>query len=104
MKIRNLLVAAALAVGSLGFAAVGHAARVIDIDVGVAPPPERVEVVPAPREGYLYEPGHYEWNGAEYVWIQGQFIRDREGHEWHPYVLEHRGDRWHFRGGHWDDD
>ncbi len=104
MKFRNLAVAIALAVGSLGFAAVGQAARYVDVDVGVAPPPERVEVVPAPREGYIYEPGHYEWNGAEYVWIGGQFIPDREGHEWHPYVLEHHGDRWHFRAGHWDDD
>ena len=104
MNIRNLAAAVVLAVGSLGFAAVAQAERVYDVEIGVAPPPPRVEIVPAPREGYIYEPGHYVWNGSEYVWTDGQFIQYREGHEYHPSMLERRGDRWHFRTGHWDDD
>jgi hypothetical protein len=104
MKTRNLVAAMALAAGSLGFAAVGQAAKYVEFEVAVPPPPERVEVVPAPRAGYTYEPGHYAWNGSAYVWIDGQFIRNREGHEYHPYVLEREGEKWRFRSGHWDDD
>ena len=103
MKLRNIVAALTLAVGSLGFAAVGQAAKFVDVEIGVAPPVERVEVVPAPREGYIYERGHYAWNGSAYVWTDGQFIQRREGHEWRPYVLERRGERWHYQAGYWDD-
>jgi hypothetical protein len=104
MNVRNIVGALMLTVGSLGFAAVGQAAKFIDVEIGVAPPAARVEVAPAPREGYIYEPGHYAWNGSAYVWVDGQFLRSREGHEWRPYVLERRGERWHYRAGHWDDE
>lgn len=104
MKISKLVVAAMLAAGSLGFAAASQAERYVDVEVAVPPPPDRVEIVPAPREGYIYEPGHYVWNGSAYVWSDGQFIRNREGHTWHRYTIEHDGDRWHYRAGHWDDD
>jgi hypothetical protein len=104
MNVRNIVTALALAIGAFGFAAVGQAAKFIDVEIGVAPPAERVEVVPAPREGYVYERGHYVWNGSAHVCTDGQFIARREGHEWRPSVLERRGERWHYRGGHWDDE
>src|SRR2546430_12951868 len=78
MKLRNIVATLTLAVGSLGFAAVGQAAKFVDVEIGVAPPAERVEVVPAPREGYDYEKGHYVWNGSAYVWTDGQFIQYRD--------------------------
>ena len=82
----------------------GNAARVVELEIGTAPPPPRVEVVPEPREGFIYERGHYEWDGQRYVWVEGKFIEKREDHKWRPYVLEPRGEKWHFRAGHWDDD
>src|SRR6516165_9829022 len=103
MKIRSIVVALAMALSTLGIAATANA-KVIDLEIGTAPPPDRVEVVPAPRPGYIYERGHYIVEGDRYVWHEGQFIREREGHRYEPYVLEHHGDRWHYRGGHWDDD
>ena len=105
MNFRILVTTLMLAIGALGFVAKGHAARVIDLEIGVAPPPPRAEVViPEPREGYIVERGHYGWSGNQYVWIEGQYIPRREGHEWRSYTLEPRGDRWHYRAGHWDDD
>jgi hypothetical protein len=41
---------------------------------------------------------------GRYVWSEPRWIREREGHHYTPYVLEKHGDRWHYRGGHWDDD
>jgi hypothetical protein len=104
MNTRMMIAVLTLASGALGLATVGQAARIVDVEIGVAPPPPVVEVVPPPREGYVFEPGHYGWDGRQYVWIGGQFIPDRTGHAWQPYVIEQRGERWHFRAGHWDDD
>ena len=103
MSIRRQIGIAALSLGLLGTAAVGQAA-VKEIEITVAPPADRVEVVPAPREGYIYERGHYVYDGQQYVWNEGKFIRHREGHVYTPYALEHRGEKYYFRPGHWDDD
>jgi hypothetical protein len=93
MKTKSLIAALALAAGSVGIAGVAYA-RVVDIEIGVAPPPARVEVVPAPREGYVYEKGHYETaDGQTYVWVEGRYFPNREGHIWHPYVMERSGEQ-----------
>ena len=104
MKIRSMLAALAMALGFFGVAATANADRIVEFEIGTAPPPERVEVVPAPRPGYIYERGHYTVEGDRYVWVEGRFIREREGHHYEPYVLERHGERWHYRSGHWDDD
>ena len=47
----------------------------------VAPPP-RAELVPAPpqsRVPLIWRPGHYDWDGARYVWVPGEWV-DRAGH------------------------
>jgi len=35
-----------------------------------------VAVQPAPREGYIWSPGHWEWNGRRHVWVAGHWIAD----------------------------
>lgn len=35
-----------------------------------------VQAFPAPREGYIWAPGHYESQGDRQVWIDGQWILD----------------------------
>jgi hypothetical protein len=104
MKIRSIVAALAIAAGTMGLATTAYADKVVEFEIGVAPPAERVEVVPAPRPGYIYERGHYVVEGDKYVWHEGRFIQEREGHHWQPYVLERHGDRWVYRSGHWDDD
>ena len=72
-----------------------------EIYVNIAPPAPRYEVVPAPRTGYVWVPGFWDWRGNHHVWIKGHYERERHGYHWHPnrwvesnghYVLE-RG-RW----------
>jgi hypothetical protein len=107
MKMRSLIAALTMAVGTFGIATATHAARVVEVEIGVAPPappPNVVVVEPVPREGFIYEPGHYGWDGQRYVWIEQQYVPNREGHHWRRYTLERSGDRWHYRAGHWDDD
>ena len=102
MSIRNKIGIVALSLGLLGTATVAQAAK--EIEITIAPPADRVEVVPAPRDGFIYERGHYMYDGKQYVWNEGKFIRQREGHVYTPYALERRGEKYYFRPGHWDDD
>ena len=103
MKIRKTVGGMAVALGLLGTATLGIAAPA-EIQIRVAPPADRVEVVPAPRPGYIYERGHYNWDGNRYVGQEGRFLKEREGHKYTPYVFEKRGDVYYYRKGHWDDE
>ena len=76
----------------------------VDVEIGVAPPPDREAVVPAPRAGYVYERPHYVWDGNAYVWSDGRYIEERKGHVYVQPQIEHRGEHWLFHRGHWDDD
>ena len=52
-------------------------------EAGPMPPP------PGPAAGFVLEPGHWQWNGARYVWVGRHWIAARAG-----YV--------HFVPGHWN--
>jgi hypothetical protein len=101
MKIRNTVGTLALAAGLLGTATVGIAAPV-EIEIRTAPPADRVEVVPAPRPGFVFEKGHYQYDGEKYVWQEGQFFKEREGQKYIPYAFEKRGDLYYYRPGYWE--
>lgn len=84
----------------------------VNIVIGNAPPPPRYEVVPGPRNGYVWIPGYWDWNGYQHVWNPGYWERTRSGYfyeapRWYQgpsgWVLErggwHSGDRraWEYR-------
>jgi len=98
---RTIVIGAMLAIGATAIPVAGRAAR-LDIDIQVAPPPDRVERVPAPRPGYIWAPGYYRWDHGHHVWSGGRWMHERRGHHWVPSRWEHRGDRWHFEEGRWD--
>lgn len=52
-----------------------------------APPPPRAEVVPPPRAGYAWDPGHWRWEGGGYRWVPGHWAA--------------RGPNWRWVPGHW---
>src|SRR5206468_6316324 len=74
--------------------------------IEVAPPPPQVEVVPAPRPGYVWAPGYWAWEGGRHVWVAGRWIPVHRGYYWVPdRWVEYRGPRgphWHFEPGHWE--
>ena len=44
-------------------------------------PPPRAEQVPVPPRSdvvQIWQPGHYDWTGATYVWMPGEWV-DRAG-------------------------
>jgi hypothetical protein len=65
------------------FLTVGAANAQIVVRIG-PPPPRPVEVVPAPREGFVWVHGHYAHpphRGA--VWYPGEWREEQGGHVWH---------------------
>ncbi|MDE2238769.1 MAG: YXWGXW repeat-containing protein [Rhodospirillales bacterium] len=70
----------------------------------MAPPPLRMgpPLPPLPGPGFIWVPGHWNWNGIRYHWVRGHYVRRRAG--WHHWVTGHwaviRG-AWRWVPGHW---
>jgi hypothetical protein len=73
-----------------------------DHEIMTAPPEVVVEVVPAPRIGFVWVPGYWGWEGRRHVWLPGRWLAERPGHVWVRERWERRGRGWHFETGHWD--
>ena len=71
------------------------------VDVHVGPPPPRHEAVPAPRAGYVWAPGYWDWRGHRHVWVNGHWERARHGYVYHEPRWEQDGDRWRLYRGAW---
>ena len=98
---RKLLLATLWLAAAAGLApAVGSAAVLVDIDV--APPPPRVEVVPAARPGYVWAPGYWAWRRHRHEWVGGRWIVERRGYHWVPDAWVVNGPHYHYVRGHWE--
>jgi hypothetical protein len=67
----------------------------------MAPPPPRVEVMPAPRAGYVWDHGRWRWDHGRYVWVSGHWQPVRVGYRWVPGHWVQRGPNWRWVEGHW---
>jgi hypothetical protein len=83
------------------FVSTGWAAS-SEIITDAPPPPNRVEHAPPPRDGYVWAPGHWEWNRHSYVWVSGTWIVEHRAAHWVPDRWEQTGVQWRFEPGHWE--
>jgi WXXGXW repeat (2 copies) len=102
MSMRNVLLCALLALGPVAMPAV--AAVSVSINLGVAPPAPRYELVPAPRSGYAWAPGYWQWEGQRHVWAPGRWLEARPGSYWVADRWEPRDGRHYYEPGHWKED
>jgi hypothetical protein len=93
------LLIAALVAGSLGSITLPVSAAVIV--VREAPPPPRAERVPAPRKGYNWINGHWEWRNNHHVWVRGTWVRERRGYHYVQPAWVERDGRWEMTRGSW---
>ena len=100
MKAKKTLMIACLAVAPFLVAA----ARVdLGIAVGTTPPPPPpaavvTPVVPAPGPGYVWVPGHYDWAGGQWVWVEGACALPPRPHAvWVAPAVDIRLHRGHWR-------
>ena len=85
------------------FAAVAPMAQAsVDVFINVPPPAARYEVVPAPRAGYLWAPGYWDWRSHRHVWSKGHWERERVGYYYHPRNWTEREGRWVHERSRWD--
>ena len=99
MYMRKVLLCALIALAPVAMPA---AAQInVSINLGVAPPAPRYEVVPAPRSGYAWAPGYWQWENERHVWLQGRWIQARPGSYWVADRWDARDGRHHYQPGHW---
>lgn len=99
MWTRKLLLGAMVA-GAIGAAA--PAVYAVDIFVNAPPPPLRVEVTPAPRAGYVWAPGYWDYRADRHVWTRGHWERERSGMYYHSPRWTERDGRWVMERRGWD--
>ena len=100
MKNKTIL-GSVIAASLFGFGAAAHAQ--FNAIVAVAPPAPQYEVVPAPRAGYVWAPGHYEWRGNQHVWVQGQWLAARNGYDYRePRWVQRGNGQWVLVGNSWE--
>ena len=105
----SILGMSACTVTATGPRVVVHTPELVVTDVVVArpPPPVRVERVPPPPSGgpaelFVWQPGHWHWDGHDYHWQRGHYER-RPAREasWVPPEWVARDGQWVFKPGHW---
>ena len=102
--LRNVVVAMSLVFGAAVCALPKPAHAYTDIRVNIPPPPLRHEVFPAPRHGYIWVAGYWDWRGRHHRWIAGHWLRERVGYRYHPHRWDQREDVWYASPGRWDRD
>ena len=101
MRVASLIGIIGMTAGALAVPGTGAAAHV-DVVIGVAPPAPRVEVVPAPRTGYVWSPGYWRWNGHHHYWVGGYWIPARAGYHWVPsHWAPYHHSHWRYVSGYW---
>lgn len=64
----------------------------VEFFVDVAPPSLRYEVARAPRVGWVWVPGYWDWRHQRHHWVRGHYVRHRPGHYYEPARWAYRGD------------
>jgi len=100
IKVKALIATLIVAASAIALPAVSMAGVLIDVDI--APPVARVEVMPPPRIGYVWAPGFWEWRDGAHVWVGGHWIGERRGYHWVSDHWDQVGPRWHHTRGHWE--
>jgi hypothetical protein len=100
----TMLGALALA-GTLNLAMSEPAAAQLSVRAGIvltAPPAPREEVrIAAPRAGYIWTDGYWNWVGERHVWVPGRWMEPRAGYVWVPHAWAREGRGWRLHEGYW---
>lgn len=100
--IKTIIIAAMVA-ASFGTVAITVSAPVTAAEIIVrrAPPPPRNEAAPAPRRGYVWVGGHWDWRNGRHQWVRGNWVRERRGYIYNQPVWVERDGRWVMTRGAW---
>ena len=73
------------------------------VDVRIAPPATRVEVVPArPSPHHFWVHGYWAWSGHSHVWVPGRYEVERRGYGYRePRWEGNPNGHWRYHQGGW---
>jgi len=94
---------AATLVCGLAVAPAAMAQVSLNITIGTPPPAPVYEAVPAPRAGFIWVPGFWDWDGARHahVWAPGRWEAERPGYAYEAPRWERRPEGWVLMRGGW---
>ena len=100
-RLHILCVAAGIALVAPVVVTTGQSQAQINIEIGIAPPPIREEVVPPPPahpEAFVWDKGYWRWNPGTHahVWVRGHYVRLP-----HPGAVRVPGEWVQTPTGHW---
>ena len=91
------LIVATLVSATLGAAAWPAAAHSnVEFFVNAPPPPVRYEPVFAPRVGFVWVPGYWDWRHGRHHWVRGHYLRHRPGYVYVPARWAEHDGRWRY--------
>jgi len=102
LNMRKMLMGSAVAAAFALSSAASHAASNFSLSVNVGPPAPIYEVAPAPRPGYVWAQGYWDYNHGKHVWHKGYWERERHGERWAQAQWQERDGRWYLNRGHWE--
>ncbi len=101
MRFRKSLIVAMCVASLGGISAPLTASAEVAIYFNSAPPAARYEVVPAPRNGYVWAPGYWNAKNNKHVWQNGHWERNRKGYHYNQSTWVQHDNRWQLQGGSW---
>lgn len=104
MFTKKVLVSALFAVGMIGAVTPLSSFAQVEFQLNFGPPAARYEVVPAPRSGYVWSGGNWQWDGNQHVWVAGNWQTARPGYAYSQPQWVERGGRWNYQSSRWDRD
>lgn len=91
------LILGSLVAATLGSVSIPAAARTnVDVYLNFGPPPVRYELAPAPRVGFVWVPGYWDWRHGRHFWVGGHWVRNRPGYYYAPARWVDYGGRWQY--------
>ena len=93
---RKLILGSLIAATFAGLSLPAAARTSVDFHLNVVPsvvPVAPVEYAPAPRRGYVWVPGYWDWRYDRRHWVRGHWVRHRPGHHYYGHAGWRDSDR-----------
>jgi hypothetical protein len=100
-NMKRLTLAALIAIGAAAAPLPSLAYSNVSLYIGTAPPAPLYERVPAPRHGYVWAPGHWEWNGRRHIWAPGFWVVERPGYAYRAPAWYQGNGGWYMQPAAW---
>ena len=101
MKRAKFLIASSFA-AALSLPSAALQAADFSMQLNVGPPPPMYEPVPAPRDGYVWAQGYWDYDHDRHVWRKGHWEREHHGERYAQGEWTQRDGHWYLNRGHWE--